>query len=341
VERRANHHSGSTEGIPSVTREATAFWVTGPGVGELRVESVPEPGDGEVLVRTLASAVSRGTERLVFEGRVPPDQHQRMRAPFQVGEFPGPVKYGYLNVGVVEAGPADLVGRTVFCLHPHQTRYVVPAGSVTLVPTGVPPRRAVLAGMVETATNALWDAPAMLGDRVAVVGAGLLGCCLARLLARVPGVRVTLVDIDASRARIGVGLGVDFALPDEAPRDRDLVFHTSASAAGLQAALGLLDDDGTVVELSWYGDAEQRLSLGGDFHSRRLSIRASQVGGVAPSARRRWTRESRLALALDLLQDPAFEHLLTGESAFEDLPEVMKRLSHGSLDGICHTITYA
>jgi threonine dehydrogenase-like Zn-dependent dehydrogenase len=195
--------------------------------------------------------------------------------------------------------------------------------------------------MVETATNALWDAPAMLGDRVAVVGAGLLGCCLARLLARVPGVRVTLVDIDASRARIGVGLGVDFALPDEAPRDQDLVFHTSASAAGLQAALGLLDDDGTVVELSWYGDAEQRLSLGGDFHSRRLSIRASQVGGVAPSARRRWTRESRLALALDLLQDPAFEHLLTGESAFEDLPEVMKRLSHGSLDGICHTITYA
>lgn len=323
-----------------MAHEALAFWVAAPGSGEVRAEAVPGPGPGEVLVRTLHSAVSRGTETLVFEGRVPRDQYDRMRAPFQAGDFPGPVKYGYLSVGVVEAGPAALVGRTVFCLFPHQTLYVAPAADVTLVPDGVPPRRAVLAGAVETAVNALWDAPPLLGDRVSVVGAGLVGCCLGRLLGEVPGVRVTLVDVEPSRAAVAAALGVAFASPSEAPVEQDLVFHTSATAAGLQTSLGLLGTDGTVVELSWYGDSDVALSLGGDFHSRRLALRASQVGTVAPGARSRWDHAHRRALALDLLRDPAFDHLLTGASPFADLPEVLRRLAAGSPDGICHTISY-
>ncbi len=323
-----------------MTREALAFWVTQPGAGEVRAESVPDPAAGEVLVRTLYSAVSRGSERLVFEGRVPRDQYQRMRAPFQVGDFPGPVKYGYLTVGVVEDGPAGLIGRDVFCLHPHQTLYVVSADEVTPLPGDVPPRRAVLAGTVETALNALWDAPPLLGDRVAVVGAGMVGCCIARLLVGIPGTRVTLVDIDPSRSATAAALGVAFALPQDAAGEQDLVFHTSATASGLQASLGLLTSDGTVVELSWYGATETSLSLGGDFHSRRLAVRASQVGGLAPARQGRWTHRQRRALALDLLRDPAFDHLITGTSRFLDLPEVMKRLAAGSLDGICHTITY-
>jgi NADPH:quinone reductase-like Zn-dependent oxidoreductase len=319
---------------------AQAFWLRAPGFGEIRPLTLPEAGRDEVIVRTLRSGVSRGTETLVFRGGVPRAEYAAMRAPFQEGDFPGPVKYGYLNVGVVEEGPAELRGRTVFCLYPHQTAYVVPAGAVTVVPDEVPVDRAVLAGTVETAVNALWDAAPLLGDRVTVVGAGMVGCCVARLLARFPAVEVTLVDVDASRAEVAAALGVEFALPQDAVGGRDLVVHTSATSAGLQTALDLLAPEGTVIELSWYGDSEIRLRLGGTFHSGRLGIRASQVGTVSAARRGRRTTADRLALALALLRDPAFDALLTGQSRFDQLPEVMARLSAGSLPALCDTITY-
>ncbi len=319
---------------------AAAFWVIEPGHGEIRPATLAEPGPDEVLVRTLRTGVSRGTETLVFAGRVPESQHAVMRAPFQEGDFPGPVKYGYLNVGVVERGPAALAGRTVFCLYPHQTAYVVPASAVTPLPDGVPPARAVLAGTVETAVNALWDARPLVGDRVAVVGAGMVGCCVARLLAGVPGTTVTLVDVDASRAHVAGALGVGFAAPADAPGDLDLVVHTSGTSAGLQTALGLLAPDGEVLELSWYGDSPVTLDLGGAFHSRRLAVRASQVGEVAAARRGRRTHAERLALALHLLHDPVFDVLLTGESQFDELPEVMANLADGSLPGLCRSIIY-
>jgi threonine dehydrogenase-like Zn-dependent dehydrogenase len=293
-----------------------------------------------VVVRTVRSGVSRGTETLVFRGGVPLDQHARMRAPFQEGDFPGPVKYGYLNVGAVEHGPPELRGRTVFCLYPHQTAYVVPADAVTVVPEGVPPARAVLAGTVETAVNALWDAAPLVGDRIAVVGAGMVGCCVARVLHRFPAVQVTLVDVDPGRAAVAAALGVDFALPADAAGDRDLVVHTSATSSGLQRSLELLAQEGTVIDLSWYGDAEVRLSLGGAFHTGRLGIRSSQVGTVSPARAARRTAADRLALALELLRDPAFDALLTGESRFDELPDVMARLAEGSLPALCHTIIY-
>ena len=320
--------------------EAHAFWLRAPGVGEIRPVTLPEPGRDDVMVRTLRSGVSRGTETLVFRGGVPPAQYAAMRAPFQEGDFPGPLKYGYLNVGAVEHGPPDLRGRTVFCLYPHQTVYVVPAGAVTLVPEDVPPARAVLAGTVETAINALWDAAPLVGDRVAVVGAGMVGCCAARLLSLFPAVQVTLVDVDPARASVAAALGVDFALPAEAADGRDLVVHASATSAGLQRSLDLLAPEGTVLDLSWYGDSEVRLSLGGAFHSGRLGIRASQVGAVSPARRGRRSTSDRLTLALELLRDPAFDALVTGQSPFCELPDVMARLAAGSLPALCHTITY-
>jgi threonine dehydrogenase-like Zn-dependent dehydrogenase len=323
-----------------VVDDAHAFWIRAPGHGEIRPVALPEPGDGDVLIRTLRSGVSRGTETLVFRGGVPPSQHAAMRAPFQEGDFPGPVKYGYLNVGAVEHGPPGLRGRTVFCLYPHQTAYVVPAGAVTVVPEEVPPARAVLAGTVETAVNALWDAAPLIGDRVAVVGGGMVGCSVARLLARMPGVEVTLVDVDASRAGVAAALGTGFAAPENAAGGCDLVVHTSATSAGLERSLDLLGPEGTVLELSWYGDADVRLPLGGAFHSGRLRIRASQVGTVSPARSTRRTSADRLALALDLLRDPAFEVLLTGESRFDELPGVMARMAAGGLPALCHSITY-
>ncbi|GAA1477308.1 zinc-binding alcohol dehydrogenase [Nocardioides aestuarii] len=320
--------------------EARAFWVRRPGEGEIRTAALVTPAVGEVAVRTTHSAISRGTETLVFDGRVPPTQYETMRAPFQEGRFPGPVKYGYLNVGTVVGGPPALRDRTVFCLHPHQTAYVVPAAAVTPVPEEVPAARAVLAGTVETALNAVWDAGPLPGDRVAVVGAGMVGCAVARLLARMPGVTVVLVDVDPSRAAVAAALEVDFALPHDAPGEQDLVLHASATAAGLRRSLELLGDDGTVLELSWYGDAVVPVPLGEAFHARRLTLRASQVGAVSVARRGRRTTADRLALALDLLRDPAFDALLTGVSDFDDLPEVMARLAHGRLPGLCHSLVY-
>ncbi|MFE5031705.1 zinc-dependent alcohol dehydrogenase [Streptomyces sp. NPDC056683] len=319
---------------------ARAFWLRSPGHGELRDVALAEPGEGEVLVRALYSGVSRGTETLVFRGGVPESQQDVMRAPFQEGDFPGPVKYGYLSVGVVEQGPEELVGRTVFCLYPHQTRYVVPVSAVTVVPERVPPARAVLAGTVETAVNALWDAAPLLGDRIAVIGGGMVGCSVAALLARFPGVRLQLVDADPARAKTAEALGVDFAAPGDALGECDLVVHASATEQGLTRALELLAPEGTVLDLSWYGDRRIALPLGEAFHSRRLTVRSSQVGTVSPAARAGRTYADRLTLALDLLADPALDALITGESAFEELPEVLPRLASGELPALCHRVRY-
>lgn len=323
-----------------MNHSARAFWLRSPGHGEIRDITLAEPAEGEVLVRTLYSGVSRGTETLVFRGGVPESQHAVMRAPFQEGDFPGPVKYGYLNVGVVEAGPRELVGRSVFCLYPHQSRYVVPVSAVTVVPEGVPAERAVLAGTVETAVNAVWDAAPLIGDRIAVVGGGMVGCSVAALLARFPGVRLQLVDADPARAKTAEALGVDFAAPGDALGDCDLVVHASATEQGLTRSLELLAAEGTVVELSWYGDRRVALPLGEAFHSRRLTVRSSQVGTVSSAARAGRGYAERMALALDLLADPALDALVTGESAFEELPELMPKLASGEIPALCHRINY-
>ncbi|MFI0543852.1 zinc-binding alcohol dehydrogenase [Streptomyces sp. WSLK1-3] len=318
---------------------ARAFWLRSPGRGEVREVALPVPGEDEVLVRSLYSGVSRGTETLVFRGQVPESQYAAMRAPFQEGDFPGPVKYGYLSVGVVEEGPAALKGRTVFCLYPHQTRYVVPASAVTVVPDDVPPARAVLAGTVETAVNALWDAAPLIGDRIAVVGGGMVGSSVAALLARFPGVRLQLVDSDPARAATAEALGAGFASPEDALGDCDLVVHASATEQGLARSLELLAAEGTVVELSWYGDRRVSLPLGEAFHSRRLTVRSSQVGTVSPARASRGYGD-RLALALELLADPRLDALITGESAFEELPDVMPGLASGEIPALCHLVKY-
>ena len=319
---------------------ATAFWVEAPGRGALRAEDVADPAAGEVLVRTLHSAISRGTESVVFRGEVPDSERDRMRAPFQEGAFPGPVKYGYLNVGVVEQGPPALQGRTVFTLFPHQSAFVVPESAVAIVPDDVPTRRAVLAGAVETAVNVLWDAAPLVGDRVSVIGGGMIGACVAHLLSGIPGVDVVVVDVDRSKAALCDALGIRFAHLDAAPSDCDLVIETSGSGEGLRIALESAAFEGEIIEASWFGDRSVSLPLGGAFHSQRLTIRSSQVGTVAPRRRGSRTTTDRLRLALGLLADPAFDVLLTGDSPWQDLPAVMAAIADGSRPGLCHTIDW-
>ena len=321
---------------------ARACWLAEPGRAELREEPLARVGPGEVLVRTLHSGISRGTESLVFRGEVPASERQRMRAPFQDGEFPAPVKYGYCNVGVVEQGPADLLNRAVFCLYPHQSHYVVPAQAVQPLPAGLPPARAVLAANMETAVNALWDAAPRIGDRIAVVGGGVLGLLVAYLAARLPGCSVQVIDTQASRAPVAQALGAAFALPAAATPDADLVVHASGHGDGLATALGLAGMEATVLELSWYGDRAVQVPLGEAFHARRLTLKSSQVGQVAAAQRSRWDYRRRLALALSLLADPALDVLVSHHAPFAELPEVLARLAGGAApDTLCFRIDYS
>lgn len=325
---------------PGMSDDAHAFWIAAPGRGEIRRETLSPPDADGVVVRALHSGVSRGTEALVFHGHVPVEEYQRMRAPFQDGNFPAPVKYGYASVGVVERGHPALVGRTVFALYPHQTRYVIPASAAHLVPEGVPARRAILAANLETAVNAVWDAAVVPGQRVAVVGGGAVGCLVAWLAARIPGCEVELVDVNPARQAIADRLGVRFADPANATWDTDVVFHASATPAGLATAVRLAGVESTVVELSWYGDTTVPAPLGGAFHSRRLVLKASQVGQVSPALRPRWTHDRRLELALSLLTDPALDAIISDECAFEDLPRVMPAILGAGGGVLCHAVRY-
>jgi hypothetical protein len=311
---------------------AHAFWTVGPGCGEIRAETLPEGRPSEVMVRTLVSGVSRGTEALIFAGRVPSGQFDTMRAPLMGGTFPFPVKYGYSVVGERNDG-----GR-VFVLHPHQDRFFAPAAMCVAVPDAVPTRRAVLAANMETALNLCWDATPLAGERILVIGAGVVGLLAASLLARVPAVAVTVVDVNPARASLAERLGCAFALPDAAPADQELIVHASATESGLRLALARAAFEARIVEASWYGDAAPAVPLGDAFHARRLRLIATQVGAIAPPMRGRRTHAERLAIALGLLDNPAYDALLEGPTRFRDLPDEMPRiLAQG---GLCHVITY-
>jgi hypothetical protein len=316
-----------------------ALWYIGPGMAELRDEPIT-PGPDDVRVRAHFGAISRGTEALVFAGRVPKSEYTRMRGPHMGGAFPYPVKYGYAVVGQVEAGPAEFLGRMVFALHPHQDEFAIALDAVALLPDGVPPWRAVLVANMETALNAVWDGAPGPADRIAVIGAGVVGALVAYLCGRLAGSEVTLIDIDPARAPLARALGVRFAPPDAAPKDCDLVFHASGAAAGLANALELAGDEAKVVELSWYGEGEVPLALGGAFHSRRLSIISSQVGKVAPSHRSRWTPARRMAAALNLLTDVRLEVLLAPPVRFADLPARLPRILSPGSGVLCQRINY-
>ncbi|MBU2955574.1 zinc-dependent alcohol dehydrogenase [Marinobacter sp. F3R08] len=322
---------------------ALAWWITGAGKGEIHetplVESGGETSGEWITVQALYSGISRGTESLVFHGRVPRSEYSAMRAPFQAGEFPWPVKYGYANVGRVVEGPVDLVGQNVFCLYPHQTRYRVPVLAATPLPDALPPRRAILAANMETAINGLWDGAPAVGDRIAVVGLGVVGLLVAWLASRIPGTRVTAIDTNRERQAIAEQLGLTFST-GSCVDDHDLVIHASGHPSGLETALKLAGQEATIVEMSWYGDQLVSAPLGAAFHPRRLTLKSSQVGQIVPSRVPRWDYAKRLSLALDLLQDDVLDALITGECRFDELPTSMARILIDGRETLCHRVVY-
>ncbi len=329
---------------------ARALWYDNPAHAELRAETLcyPEAGSATpmALVATQWSAISRGTERLVMSGKVPRSEYARMRAPYQCGDFPFPVKYGYCTAGSVEEGPPELTGRNVFVLHPHQDRFLVPADRVCPFPEALPPRRAPLAANMETALNAVWDSGAAPGDNIVVIGAGIVGLMICYLCAGMPGAYVTAVDPQQSRAPLARAFGAQFLLPEELGSrsgnsiGADVVFHASATPAGLSSALRTAGMESRIVEVSWYGDEEVPIPLGAEFHSRRLQLVSSQVGRVAPSRRQRWSHNRRLAKALDLLCDDRLDALITDEFRFEDLPQVLPDYLLGPETGLAAVVRY-
>jgi NADPH:quinone reductase-like Zn-dependent oxidoreductase len=319
---------------------AEALWYSAPGIADIRPEALAPPAADEVRVRALFGVVSRGTEALVLAGRVPVSEFERMRVPFMAGSFPFPVKYGYATVGRIEGGAAALRGRTVFTLHPHQNFFNIPASAAVVLPDNLPPQRAVLAANMETALNAVWDAAPGPADRIAIVGAGVVGSLVAYLCGRFPGAEVTLVDINPARAELAKTLGVGFARPESAKGDCDLVVHASGNPAGLTTALGLAGEEATVLEMSWYGDAPVTAPLGGAFHSRRLRLISSQVGQIAPSHRPRWSHRRRLAAALALLTDARLDALLAPPVLFADLAHRLPEILDARNGILCQPITY-
>lgn len=319
---------------------ARALWYAAPGVAEIRQEPLGPLRSGQARVRALHGAISRGTEALILAGRVPESEFERMRAPFMAGAFPFPVKYGYATVGTVEAGPADLNGLAVFTLHPHQTLFDVPLEAALPLPDNVPPQRAVLAANMETALNAVWDAGPELGGRVAVIGAGVVGALVGYLAGGIAGAEVTLVDVNPARIELARALGLKFAKPDAAPSDCGFVFHASATAAGLAIALDCAADEGTVLELSWYGAGDVAVPLGGAFHSRRLKLISSQVGKVAPSHRPTWTHRQRLAAAIEFLADTRLDALFAPPVKFDDLPALLPKILAPGSGVLCQRIDY-
>lgn len=323
--------------------KARALWTIAPGVAEIRTETLPARAPDQVLARMLASGISRGTERLVLAGKVPENQWGVMRCPLQAGDFPFPVKYGYSAVAHVAEGPADLQGRRVFCLHPHQDFFLAPAAMCIPIPDAVPDTRAVLGANMETALNILWDAQALPGERTLVIGAGVVGLLVAYLLARIPAMAVTIIDPDASRRAIAEQFGVAFATPEAAPADQELIIHASANPAGLRQALQCAAFEARIIEASWFGAQEVALALGEAFHSRRLRLISSQVGAVAPAMRARRSFGQRMAQALGLLADPALEALIGPATPFQDLPQALPGLLNpvpGTPAPLCPLVTY-
>lgn len=319
--------------------DAKALWCESAGRAGFRSDVLRTPDDEHVLVQTLFSGISRGTETTVFQGRVPASEYGRMRAPHMAGDFPFPVKYGYSSIGIVEAGGGLEPGTKVFCLYPHQDRYVVKTQDLVEIPENVPVERAVLAANMETALNICWDAGIKLGDRVAVFGCGVVGMAVGYLASRIPGVECTLIDPDPDREVIARHLGPEFRHPEALTGEFDVLINASGAAAALVQCLDHAGLEATIIEASWYGEREVTLPLGGAFHSRRLKLISSQVGQVSPSQRPRWSYARRLKKALSLLADDRLDALISGETYFHELPNSYGRILTDT-STLCHRIRY-
>jgi 2-desacetyl-2-hydroxyethyl bacteriochlorophyllide A dehydrogenase len=327
-----------------------AVWFPRARTVEIREEPIGDPGPGELRVRAVISALSHGTERLVYRGEVDPGL--ALDLPTLAGGYGFPVKFGYASVGrVVAAGPhvgSIGVGDLVFALHPHQVEYVVAASLAHRLPAGVSPEAGVFLANLDTALNVTLDAKAKPGDSVVIFGQGVVGLLLTQLLSRA-GVRVIAVEPASGRAAMSARCGAnavlrpaDLALVRSMTggRGADLAIEASGNPGALQQAIDSVADEGTIVVCSWYGEKRVTLDLGGRFHRGRLRIVSSQVGGIDPSLAPRWDRPRRLAYATQLLSDLRLAELITHRFPFVRAADAYALLDERAADTIQVVLQY-
>lgn len=318
--------------------EARALWFAASREAELRNETVPPPGPREVRVRSIASAISHGTEMLAYRGQIPPDLP--LDLPTFSGSFAFPLKYGYATVGgvldvgerVTDLAPED----AVFVHHPHQEVFVVPADMPIRLPDSIDPMLCVFAANLETALNIVHDAPVRLGETGLVFGMGVVGLLVARLL-KLAGAKVMVVEPVAARRDLAAAAGVEAALdPGEGLPERvresnggrlaDVAVEVSGAGSALQSAIDCVETEGTVVVASWYGTKPVSLSLGGNFHRGRVRLRSSQVGRLNPELAPRWDFARRMEAVMELLPRLGLEDLISHRFDFGDAPEAYRLL---------------
>jgi 2-desacetyl-2-hydroxyethyl bacteriochlorophyllide A dehydrogenase len=332
--------------------KARALWFAAPRTATLREESVPPPGPGEVRVETVASAVSSGTEMLVYRGEVP--QHLPLDLPTLRGTYGFPIKYGYAAAGrVFDMGPGVeqfSVGDPVFVHHPHQEVFVVPARMPVRLPEGLDPLLGVFVANLETAINVVHDTPLRLGESALVLGGGVVGQLVARLLRLAGAGAVLVVDPLHMRRELAVAAGADHALGVEGLNERvkeitggrgvDVAVEASGSGAALQAAIEAVALEGTVVVASWYGTRPVTLDLGGHFHRGRVRLRSSQVGRLDPALAPRWDRDRRTETAVALLDKLKLGNLISHRLPFDRAAEAYPLLDERPGEAVQVVFTY-
>ena len=317
-------------------RKARALWHT--SASQSQIKEVELSANPACVVKSLYSLISTGTERLVSRGQVPHALYASMKVPYMEGEFSFPVKYGYSLVGEVQEGPEEILGKKVHLLHPHQDYCRVQASELTVLPGEVPPLRATLASNLETALNSIWDSGVSVGDRVLVVGFGIIGSLTARLLQSIAGVEVWVYDLDAQRSELASASG--FHIVDRMLYDFDIAFHCSSSSKGLQSCIDHIGFEGKVMEMSWYGEQAVELQLGGSFHQQRKQIISSQVSSIPSNHRARWDFNRRKAVVMELLKNPAYDQHLGEQVPFDKVPALFGNIRKGSLSALSWVIAY-
>ncbi|MEM9671559.1 MAG: zinc-binding alcohol dehydrogenase [Bacteroidota bacterium] len=318
--------------------DTTALWHLSERESSIRSQSLPPLKTDECLIESLFSLVSSGTETLVANGQVPAELQDSMQVPYMEGSFGFPLKYGYSLVGKVIEGSENLVDRYVHLLHPHQQHCVVKETDVTVIPEGIPPQRAVLASNLETALNAVWDSHLSAGDRVLVVGMGLIGSLVALLASQFPATQIRVAETDPTRQSLAREQG--FSLYDPSDTPFDVAFHSSGSSTGLQTAIDAVGYEGQVIELSWYGTRSAEVKLGGSFHQQRKQIISSQVSQLPAHRQARWDYRRRKQTVLDLLQDDGWDDFLTATVDFTDVPALFDQLRLGDRSQLSWTLRY-
>jgi 2-desacetyl-2-hydroxyethyl bacteriochlorophyllide A dehydrogenase len=330
---------------------AAAVWFPRARVVELRTETLPEPGPDEVRVRAVLSAISQGTEMLVYRGEV--DAGLALDLPTLAGGYGFPLKYGYASVGRAVAVGRDVravsEGDLVFALHPHQDEYVLSESLVRHLPDRTTPEQGVFVANLETAINVVLDAKPRLGEVVAVFGQGVVGLLITQLLRR-SGARVVAVEPSALRRSFAERCGAELAItPQDGTvlrrltrgRGADLAIDASGSPSALQEAIDSVALEGTVVVCSWYGEKPVPLDLGGLFHRRRVRLVSSQVGRIDPSLAPRWDRERRLELATSLLGELVLADLITHRIPFARAADAYALLDGGDAETVQVVLDYA